>query len=118
MLIAYASLTGQVSRFVKKLEMPLLRMEDGVTVNEPFVAVTYTCGFGEAPAEVIKFLDRNRSQLRGVAASGNRNWPLFAYAADIISSRYHVPILHKFELAGKPSDVQIFTERVKRLELH
>lgn len=117
-LIVYASLTGKVDRFVKKLGLPARRMEEDIIIDEPFMMITYTCGFGEAPIDVLRFLDQNRSQLCGVAASGNRNWPKFAYAADVIASRYRVPILHKFELAGRPSDVQLFLERVKRLELH
>ena len=51
------------------------------------------------------------------AASGNRNWgSLFARAADVIATKFRVPVLHKFELAGSEQDVQIFTERVKEIE--
>jgi protein involved in ribonucleotide reduction len=118
MLIMYSSFTGKVNKFVHKLGLPVRRIEDGLRVDEAFVLVTYTCGFGEVPEKVIRFIENNKDHLRGVAASGSRNWPKFAHAADIISSRYSVPIIHKFELAGGPSDVQHFLERVKGLELH
>ncbi|SFJ65395.1 protein involved in ribonucleotide reduction [Paenibacillus sp. UNC496MF] len=118
MLIAYSSFTGKVDKFVRKLGLPILRIQADTSIDEPFVMVTYTCGSGEVPEHVMRFLVNNRQHLRGVAASGSRNWPLFAYAADRISDRFGVPLLHKFELAGRPSDVQYLLERVKDLELH
>jgi protein involved in ribonucleotide reduction len=118
MLIVYSSLTGKVDRFVRKLGLPIQRIVPDLSVEEPFVLVTYTCGNGEVPEEVMRFLARHHTNLRGVAASGNRNWPKFAHAADLISSRFHVPILHKFELAGGPSDIEYFLERMKNLGLH
>ncbi|WP_225446656.1 class Ib ribonucleoside-diphosphate reductase assembly flavoprotein NrdI [Paenibacillus rhizovicinus] len=117
-MVVFNSFTGKVRRFVNKLGLPIREIEDGLIIDEPFVAVTYTCGFGEAPEDMLRFLDRNRSMLRGIAASGSRNWPKFAHAADVIAARYHVPVLHRFELAGSPSDVEKFLERVSDLELH
>jgi protein involved in ribonucleotide reduction len=107
MLIAYASRTGNVRRFVAKLELPLLQVEEEATALEPFVLVTYTTGFGEAPEGVLAFLRRNHRYLRGVAASGNRNWgDNFARSADRIAALYGVPVVGKFELAGTRQDVQ------------
>lgn len=115
MLVVYASRTGNVERFVQKIDFPSVKIHEGLTVDQPFVLVVYTTGFGEAPEEALEFLKDNHQHLKGVAASGNRNWPSFAAAADVISRMYNVPVIHKFELSGFKKDVQIFTERVAEL---
>lgn len=120
MLIAYASMTGNVRRFINRLSFPTINLKETQQIDEPYVLVTYTFNFGDVPQEVKHFLDRhinNRRNLVGVAASGNRNWgSLFARSADIIATKFRVPILHKFELAGSEKDVQIFTEKVREIE--
>ncbi|MWC29923.1 class Ib ribonucleoside-diphosphate reductase assembly flavoprotein NrdI [Paenibacillus sp. MMS18-CY102] len=118
MLVVYDSRTGNVRRFVEKLNMKSLSIEnDGdMTVEEPFVLVTFTTGFGQVPDRVEKFLGRNASKLKGVSASGNRNWgESFARSADDISKRYNVPVIHKFELSGTGRDVDQFQQGVNKL---
>jgi protein involved in ribonucleotide reduction len=118
MLVVYDSRTGNVERFVKKLDVKAVKLQDCETLelNEPFVMVTYTTGFGHAPDNVMTFLNRNRPLLRGVSASGNRNWGAsFAKSADKISELYGVPIVHKFELSGTANDVELFQEGMKRV---
>lgn len=113
MLIAYDSRTGNVRRFVEKLNMSSVQIEDAMTLNEPFVLVTYTTGFGEIPEKVMSFLKRNHRRLIGVAASGNRNWgENFAKSADLVAQLYGVPVLGKFELAGTRHDVERFMREV------
>lgn len=113
MLIAYDSRTGNVKRFVSKLNMPAVKIEEEMTVDEPFVLVTYTTGFGQAPEKTLSFLKRNSEKLIGVCASGNRNWGEgFARSADRISDMYGVPVLAKFELAGTSKDVEKFVQEV------
>ncbi|GMK47617.1 hypothetical protein PghCCS26_47470 [Paenibacillus glycanilyticus] len=52
--------------------------------------------------------------LRGVAASGNRNWGAnFGRAGDIICEQYCVPLIVKFELAGNENEVQFFNDYLK-----
>ncbi len=60
MLIAYASRTGNVARFVEKLPFQnRLRIQTGTeTVSEPCIVITYTTGFGEVPKEVLEFARR------------------------------------------------------------
>ena len=120
MLIAYASMTGNVRRFTSRLSFPVVNIKEIEQIDEPYVLVTYTFRFGDVPQEVNVFLDRhfnNRRNLVGVAASGNRNWgSLFARAADVIAAKFQVPVLHKFELAGSEEDLQIFTEKVREIE--
>ena len=113
MLIVYDSRTGNVKRFVGKLNMPSVPIESDMTIEEPFVLVTYTTGFGQAPDKTMSFLERNYRKLVGVSASGNRNWGEgFARSADRISALYKVPVLSKFELAGTMNDVERFKREV------
>jgi protein involved in ribonucleotide reduction len=116
LLIVYDSKTGNVKRFVAKLGLPCIQLKEDLMVNEKFILITYTIGFGEVPKNVMTFLEKNHQYLIGVAASGNRNWGNnFAVAADIIAAKYNVPIIHKFELSGTKKDVEIFLEEAKKI---
>lgn len=116
MLIVYASRTGNTRRFIKKTGFRSQPIEEG-DVNEPFVLATYTDGEGEVPQRVQRFLETNADLLRGVAASGSRNFGRwFGRAADEIASEYDIPIIHRFELSGTPSDVETFKKGVGMLE--
>lgn len=116
MLIVYESRTGNVERFVSKTGFTHQRLTEHLTVNQPYVLVSYTTGFGQVPQQTAQFLQNNSGYLYGVAASGNRNWgDAFAYCADKIAADYRVPVIHKFELSGTQSDVEIFREKVIRL---
>ncbi|UFJ40757.1 class Ib ribonucleoside-diphosphate reductase assembly flavoprotein NrdI [Brevibacillus humidisoli] len=116
MYIVYDSKTGNVRRFVQKLTMKSAQIDEALTLEKPFVLVTYTTGYGEVPMNVLQFLRRNHRHLQGVAASGNKNWGQnYARSADVISQLYRVPILCKFELSGTAHDVRTFQERVNQL---
>ncbi|SDC51385.1 protein involved in ribonucleotide reduction [Paenibacillus sp. UNCCL117] len=116
MLVVYDSKTGNVRRFVRKLNVRSLQIEDAMLTQEPFVLVTYTTGFGQVPDRVAAFLRANGAYLQGVAASGNRNWGSgFALSADKIAQEYRVPVLAKFELAGTQRDVQQFMMGVDKV---
>lgn len=116
MLIVYASRTGNVRRFLNKTKLPSVEITEGLLIEEPFILVTYTDKYGEVPANVQTFLHYNQGYIRGVAASGNRNWgEYFARSADVVSEHYHVPVLHKFELSGMTSDVKYFKKRVEEI---
>jgi len=119
MIIIYDTKTGNVERFVKKLNLECYRISTLLRESTPFVLVTYTTGFGSVPDTTMRFLDEYSYLLRGVAASGNQNWgDNFAKAADIISELYSVPIIHKFELSGTLTDIKIFKEGLRDLEAH
>ena len=116
MLIVYDSLTGNVKRFINKLGVETIKITPNLLVNRPFILVTYTIGFGEIPKTTEDFLSENHPNIIGVAVSGNKNWgERFAKAADTISIKYNVPIVHKFELSGSPKDVDIFIKRATKL---
>lgn len=118
MLIVFNSLTGNVRKFVSKLEMNSLEIEPNLEVKEKFVLVTFTVGFGKVSNKVIEFLDykENYKNMIGVSSSGNRNWAdNYGKAAEIVSMKYGVPIVSRFELAGNEKDVNYFKERVDEL---
>ncbi|WP_040949123.1 class Ib ribonucleoside-diphosphate reductase assembly flavoprotein NrdI [Gorillibacterium massiliense] len=115
MLVVFDSRTGNVGRFVSRLDMPLMKLEDDAVMEEPFVLVTYTTGFGQAPEQTLRFLEKqdNHRYLRGVAASGNRNWGTnFAISADKIAHLYDIPVIGKFELSGTTRDIESFKKEV------
>lgn len=117
-MIYYASLTGNVRRFIAKTGLPAEEIKPGIIANERFVLVTYTIGLGEVPAVVADFLKENSEMLVGVAVSGNRNWgDFFGRAGDIIAKEYGVPLLLKFELAGTQDDVNKFKEKVIQCDI-
>ncbi|QLK85511.1 class Ib ribonucleoside-diphosphate reductase assembly flavoprotein NrdI [Staphylococcus sp. 17KM0847] len=117
MKVVFYSFTGNVRRFIKRTELEniyeITEADATMHMTEPFILVTGTIGFGEVPAPVEQFLAVNHTLLRGVAASGNRNWGNnFAKAGVTISEKYHVPLLLKFELHGTSSDTLEFKEKV------
>lgn len=117
MLIVFDSKTGNVKRFVDKLNMECLQISEDLIVGTPYVFVTYTTGFGNVPKSVEKFLINNHKNLKAVAASGNKNWgKLFCRSADIISEQYDVPIILKFELSGTNRDIETFKEGLRKFE--
>jgi protein involved in ribonucleotide reduction len=117
LLVVYTSKTGNVARFVARLGLPALRLGDGTEkIAEPCLLITYTTGFGQVPPEVLRFVENNRHLIRGVAASGNRNWGAnFARAADLLAERYGIRVIHKFELSGTARDIEIIKEAIHAL---
>jgi protein involved in ribonucleotide reduction len=119
MLVAYASMTGNIKRFVGNLEFETVQITSGLTINRPYILITYTIGRGQVPKEVENFLDRalNKENLVGVIGSGNRNWGKnYCAGAITVASQYNVPLLHTFEMSGFDSDLAIVTSKIKELQ--
>jgi protein involved in ribonucleotide reduction len=118
LLIVYDSATGKTERFVKKTNLPSVKITEGLVVDEPFILVTYTTGNRTEPARVpdntLKFLENNYTHMLGVASSGHGNWgkERFAKSGDLISTKYNVPLILKFEMSGYPSDIENFIKGV------
>ncbi|WP_336832292.1 class Ib ribonucleoside-diphosphate reductase assembly flavoprotein NrdI [Staphylococcus pseudoxylosus] len=117
MKVVYFSFSGNVRRFIKKTEltnvMEITQSNCSEKIEEPFILVTGTIGFGEVPQPVQSFLDVNKNLLKGVAASGNRNWGQnFAKAGRSISEKYQVPLLMTFEVQGTQTDISEFKDKV------
>lgn len=117
MLLVYTTKTGNVRRFVDKLDYKSIEITDDLVMNEPYILVTYTIKFGEVPDNVFKFLERdgNHKFMQGVVSSGNRNWgaDMFGKAGDIISQTYRVPLIHKIELSGNQKDVDYIKHKLE-----
>lgn len=114
-MIYFASMTGNVRRFVAKTGLPAEEIRAETVATEPYILITYTFGFGEVPNLVKLFLSKNADLMRAVAVSGNRNWgEHFGGAGDVIARQYNVPLLHKFELSGTQEDVEIFVRKAGR----
>ncbi|ALN97958.1 ribonucleotide reductase [Bacillus phage vB_BpuM-BpSp] len=122
MVFVFDTRTGNTRNFLKDLNVPAVKLDKDLLIDEPFVLVTYTTsisgkGNGVPPETTLKFLEKNHKNLMGVAASGDRNWGIdnFAKCADIISDLYKVKVLLKFEKRGTKKDRETFLERVARL---
>ena len=113
--IYYYTLTGNVKRFLDNCGLEAHSI-DSKAPNRDFVLVTNTLGFGEIPPLVDAFLKEHGRHLRGVAASGNRNWgDNYAKAGRLISTQYGVPLLLTFELSGTQDDVRAFKRKLNEL---
>lgn len=116
MRIVYDSKTGNVKRFVEKLGMDCVQINSDQQIDEPFILITYTTGFGQVPQTTKDYLRNKGHLLQGVVSSGNMNWGNFyGRAADLISEQYNVPILMKLELSGTTKDVVRFKQEVDRI---
>lgn len=116
-LAYFSSGSGNTDRFVNRLGLPATRLPLRATdtppeMAEPFVLIcpTYADGEGRGAVAkpVIRFLniEKNRTLLRGVIASGNRNFgETFALAGQVIAAKCNVPVLYRFELAGTETDI-------------
>lgn len=118
-VIAYYSWTNNIRNFLN------WHMPDDYTIknimewesNEPFVLFTPTYNNGQVPEEVEDWMEVNDHFIRGVVGSGNRNFgsKLYAKAADKLSKRYEVPLIHKFEVSGQREDAIIICDRIEKL---
>ena len=116
-LVFYSSRSGNTLRFVERLALPALRIpvaeQDPMPAPDaPYVLIcpSYADGKGRGAvaSQVIDFLNdpARRAGLRGVIASGNRNFgALFACAGDLLARKCNIPVLYRFELAGLDSDI-------------
>jgi len=116
-LVYFSSRSQNTHRFVGRTGLAAARIPQDPEAplpapDAPFVLVTPTFadgqGRGAVPKPVIRFLNiaRNRALLRGVIASGNRNFgATYALAGDVIARKCAVPVLYRFELAGTDGDV-------------
>lgn len=115
-LVYFSSSSENTHRFIQRLGLPALRIPreagEQLAVFEPFILVVPTWGnggiAGAVPAQVIRFLNipRHRALIRGVIASGNRNFgAAYGLAGKIIAQKCRIPFLYRFELMGTPEDL-------------
>ncbi|MCP9298351.1 class Ib ribonucleoside-diphosphate reductase assembly flavoprotein NrdI [Bacillus halotolerans] len=123
MIITYESKTGNVRRFVKalqhKLDIEVFEITDDTIINQEFIHITYTIGFGEVPERTLNFINKNKNKIRGVAVSGNKVWgDNYGLAGDKLSAKFHTPLLLKFELSGTKQDLQKIIQEVQLIDKH
>ncbi len=116
-LVYYSSASENTARFVERLGLPASRIPIAPEAPmpmpaEPYVLISPTYadgqGRGAVAKQVIRFLNDpdRRALLRGVIASGNRNFgATWALAGKVISDKCGVPVLYRFELAGTETDI-------------
>ena len=125
-LVYYSSASGNTARFVARLGWPASRIPteadaDMPAPTRPYVLIcpTYADGMGRGavPKQVIRFLNDpdRRALLRGVIATGNRNFGVtFALSGKVISDKCNVPVLYRFELAGNDLDISRITAGLQK----
>lgn len=111
--IVFDSKTGNVQRFVDKTPFRNKRkVSTEEYLDEPFVLITYTTGFGEVPKTTEMFLEKNAHLLLGVAASGNRVWgDNFAKSAEKSRSSIRFRFSANLSSAGRPKTLNCLLRR-------
>ncbi|HEY2451721.1 MAG TPA: class Ib ribonucleoside-diphosphate reductase assembly flavoprotein NrdI [Scandinavium sp.] len=115
-LVYFSSSSENTLRFIERLGLPAVRIplneRERIQVDAPYILVLPSYGgggtAGAVPRQVIRFLNdpHNRALIRGVIASGNRNFgEAFAWAGDVIAQKCSVPYLYRFELMGTANDI-------------
>ncbi|ATX85275.1 class Ib ribonucleoside-diphosphate reductase assembly flavoprotein NrdI [Bacillus velezensis] len=121
--MTYESKTGNVKRFAqalqRELNLDIIEIADGLIVDEEFIHITYTIGFGEVPERTLNFIIKNKNNIKGVAVSGNKVWgDNYGLAGDKLSAMFHVPLLLKFEISGTKQDLQKINREVQLIDKH
>lgn len=115
-LVYFSSSSENTHRFIQRLGLPAIRIplneRERIRVDEPYILIVPSYGSGgtagAVPRQVIRFLNdpHNRALIRGVIASGNRNFgEAYGRAGEVISQKCGVPWLWRFELMGTQSDI-------------
>jgi protein involved in ribonucleotide reduction len=124
-IVYFSSVSEFTKRFVEKLGLPAQRIPlsgseaERFSVSEPYVLVCPTYGANGrdfVPKQAKKFLGRaeNRTLCMAVVGSGNTNFGAeYGLAGPILAEKLGVPLLHTFELAGMPDDVEAVLEGIR-----
>lgn len=119
MLVAYISLTGNTRRFVDKLNMDSLevnQMNPYVEVGEDYVFIlpTYSDSLTDIAVEFIEYKD-NKKYLKGVIGGGEKNFGInYIFSAKDLSKRLDTPLIFNFEKSGNNQDVENFKKEVEK----
>ncbi|MDF7663212.1 class Ib ribonucleoside-diphosphate reductase assembly flavoprotein NrdI [Bifidobacterium sp. ESL0763] len=129
-VVYFSSVSNNTARFIEACgfpdeginvyRIPLRPKEEPLQVREPYVLIVPTYGGGNIAKALLpqirKFLNghKNRSFIRGVISSGNRNFATaYCAAGDVISKKCHVPFMYNFELLGTQDDQRQVREGVR-----
>ena len=130
MIVYFSSVSENTKRFVESCgfkipvaRIPLRKTDPEPVVDRPYVLIVPTYGGGipgnAVPVQVKRFLKEHSGLMRGVISSGNLNFgEYYAKAGDVISARFHVPVLYRFELMGTDEDRETVTMGLKEYFAH
>lgn len=117
MIIVYDSLTGQTRRFVNKIGIKSVEINDYYETDDDVLLITRSFNFGEIPKSTSIFLEEFSNKVIGTAVSGNRNWGTnYGKAGEHIQRIYNIPLILKFEGSGFSHDVEFMKEWIKNYE--
>ena len=124
-IVYFSYKSENTKRFVEKLTDSAFRIPVVWDEESPFIfereyvlfVPTYGSGHDEyvIPLPVKKFLNipQNRSLLRGVVGTGNKNFgEHYGKAAEMIAVKTGVPLIAKVEIFGTDDDVARVQERL------
>ncbi len=117
MKLIYYSITGNTEKIARKIaDYKYEAITPNLIVDEDFIIITSTTGFGLPQDEVKEFLEKNSNYLKGVIGSGNRNWGRnFCKGSIRIAEHYNVPYLYSVELAGTTHDIKGARRKIEEL---
>ena len=104
-LVYFSSSSENTQRFIERLGLPAVRIplneRERIQVDESYILIVPSYGGGGTAGAVP------RQVIRGVIASGNRNFgEAYGRAGDVIARKCGVPWLYRFELMGTQSDIE------------
>lgn len=133
-IVYFSSGTRNTAAFVDKLGLDSTRIPtkgEPPTVTTPYVLITPTYGGGPSlagptgnrrtpsvPRQVSKFLlaGDNAEYMKAVIAGGNMNFGAdYGRAGMLISRKFNVPYVWRFELRGDESDVETVRDGLGRM---
>lgn len=123
MKVAYMSMTGNVKRFIGKLNLDddmIVEIADNIppkSLNgEKYILIVPT--YDEFMTESIdEFIEENgKENCLGVMGSGNLNFgdDLFIFTAHDLTKNYGIPVLLGFEYAGMQPDIDTALEIINK----
>lgn len=117
-IVYFTTNSKTTERFVENINRPLTLLTSSLVYDSPFILTLPTYN-GRVIKPVKEFLSNqtNIGNLKGVIGTGNKNFGKdYAIAADIISNRFNVPLIHKVELLGTMEDIDKIHEVLPLLE--
>ncbi|MCA1027064.1 class Ib ribonucleoside-diphosphate reductase assembly flavoprotein NrdI [Cytobacillus kochii] len=123
MKLVYISLTGNVERFVKHTGLDNISIDDNLPfkeVLEDYVLVipSYEGELINGIADAFINYKNNKQYLKGIAASGNRNFgDDYCLNGKHLSQKYSRPLILMFEFSGTSQDLVRFKKEVENIEV-
>lgn len=120
MLIVYLSLTGNIRRFIDKLDVESFEINPNdfsanIEINQEYIVIvpSYDDEITNIVSEFIDYKD-NVKYLRGIVGSGERNFgeKYYIFNAKDLAKKYNSPLLFDFEKSGTEDDVEQFERKV------